>query len=226
MKTMFKGALLGGLLAGALSSAADASVVTYTVDDYFGGHINASANGNSNPTLPHAKLSGSLSFDTALSGIDALVGYSLTSRLPNQFGGTSRTSSYTFGGGIVDIKYSSKPDGEYFNLYGDSNSLLSLVIDAMSIGDQVLSFSASEKFLNCKGIYYGRPINSCKAPNYGIGLGTGVQGSNTSAAMTGSDVATNATVPLPAGGLLLLSAVGGGAVLARRRRQRLAQAAE
>ncbi|GAB4510887.1 MAG: hypothetical protein Tsb0019_05780 [Roseibium sp.] len=222
MKIVFKGTLLGLMLAGVLTSAADASVVTYTIDDYFGGHINASANGHSNPTLPHAKLSGTLSFDTALSDIDALVGYSLTSWLPNQNGGTSRTSSYSFGSGAVGIRFASKPDGAHFNLYGDSNSLLSLVIDTLSVGDEVLSFTASEKFLNCKTIYYGGPVNSCKAPNYGIGLGTGVQGQNTSAAMTGTNAASVTPVPLPAAGLLLLSAVGGGAVFSRRGRFRAA----
>lgn len=218
MKAIFKGAMLGVVLAGALSTAASASIVTYSIDDFFGGHINPVANGNSNPQLPHARLTGTLSFDTALTGLGALVDYTLSSWLPNQYGGTSRTSSYTFGGGIVGIKYAGKTDGAHFNLYGDSNSVLFLVVDGASIGAPVLDFSASEKFLNCRGITYGGPINSCKAPNYGIGLGTGVQGTNTSAGMTGTDNALVSAVPLPAGGLMLLSAVGGVAVLRRRRR--------
>ncbi len=64
--------------------------------------------------------------------------------------------------------------------------------------------------MNCNGVLFGgTPRNSCTLPNFGVGLGTGRQGSNQSTQFTVGSESVGAQVPLPPTVALLAAGLAG-----------------
>ena len=182
---------------GSLPLVASAAPVTYTINSQFASYFNNS-DGNNFSHPNGGILTGTLTVDAELSGNAMIVDYSLSSYLPT----TSRVSSYEYGvtGNTFTLASS------VLSLLGPIAStadLLTMDFGASTLGDNSLSFTASETYYNCSIFYTPYPTNTCA---YSLGL-AGIQGANNATPMSVNAVPVPAAVWLFASGLLGLVGV-------------------
>lgn len=201
MKLIKACAITSLLFSSCILATANAAPVTFNINQQFDAYYN-NKDGNNFSHPNGGVLAGTLTIDASLTGNNRIVGYDLTSNLP---GPGSRTSHYEFGATSNTFSFTSSILSLVTPISTVASQLL-LDFGSSSLGGSTLAFTGSEKFFNCKGIFYGGyPKNSCTLGNFGVGIGTGVQGANLATAMTTSVSA----VPVPAAVWLFGPAIAG-----------------
>lgn len=226
---MFRPFLTAALAIAFTSVSATAATITYDFNSQFSSYNNNSVSGVESG--PGGILTGSLTIDPTKTGNDFIVSYNLSSFLKGYGGSIYRTSTYDSADTNQNFALNISGGTSLTLLTAIGSTLERLILDfgSAAFGDNPIMVTASETFFNCKGVFSGGyPRNSCTLPNYGVGLGTGVAGSNGGTLFSidlnlnggngGSGDTGGATaVPLPAGVPLLMGGLGLLAVATRRR---------